>query len=89
MAHKWASRFYEFRRNAKLLSLVGKYVASKLVLTGYSTADLMAEYVFNPDVLLRANLTNIANKLYGESLYRGHYIPGAGRQLQVPLVATL
>ena len=44
VAHKWASRFYEFRRNAKLLSLVGKYVASKLVLTGYSTADLMAEF---------------------------------------------
>ena len=54
---------------------------------GFVTADLMAEYVFNPDVLLRANLTNIANKLYGESLYRGHYIPGAGRQLQVSLVA--
>ena len=44
VAHKWASRFYEFRRNAKLLSLIGKYVASKLVMTGYSVEDLMAEF---------------------------------------------
>ena len=25
------------------------------------------------------------NKLYAESLYRGHYLPGAGRLLQVSL----
>jgi catecholate siderophore receptor len=36
---------------------------------------------------IKANLTNVADKLYGESLYRGHYIPGAGRQFQVSLTA--
>lgn len=48
------------------------------------TADLMAEYKFDFDRLtLKANLSNITNKLYADSLYSGHYIPGAGRMLQV------
>jgi catecholate siderophore receptor len=47
----------------------------------------MAEYTINDRFILKANLTNITNKLYGESLYRGHYIPGAGRMLQVTLTA--
>ena len=34
-----------------------------------------------------ANLTNITDKLYADALYRGHYIPGAGRLLQVSLSA--
>ena len=50
----------------------------------YVTADLMAEYKFDFDRLtMKANLTNITNKLYADSLYSGHYIPGAGRMLQV------
>lgn len=48
------------------------------------TADLMAEYKFDFDKLtLKANLTNLTNELYADSLYSGHYIPGAGRMLQV------
>ena len=48
------------------------------------TADLMAEYKFDFDKLtLKANLTNVTNKLYADSLYSGHYVPGAGRMLQV------
>ncbi len=48
------------------------------------TADLMAEYKFDFDRLtIKANLTNITNKLCADSLYSGHYIPGAGRMLQV------
>jgi catecholate siderophore receptor len=54
---------------------------------GFMTADLMAEYTFNQNMTLKANLNNIGDKLYAESLYRGHYIPGAGRQLQVALTA--
>ncbi|HSV35392.1 MAG TPA: TonB-dependent siderophore receptor [Ramlibacter sp.] len=52
---------------------------------GFVTADLMAEYMINQQFTVKANLANVANKLYGESLYRGHYIPGAGRTLQVAL----
>jgi catecholate siderophore receptor len=50
----------------------------------YVTADLMAEYKFDFDKLvLKANLTNVTNKLYADQLYPAHYIPGAGRMLQV------
>ncbi|MFC7408284.1 TonB-dependent receptor [Hydrogenophaga atypica] len=50
----------------------------------YVTADLMAEYKFDFDkIVLKANLSNITNKLYADQLYPAHYIPGAGRMLQV------
>ena len=50
----------------------------------YVTADLMAEYRFDFDKLvLKANLTNVTNKLYADQLYPAHYIPGAGRMLQL------
>ncbi len=54
---------------------------------GFVTADLMAEYAINDQFAVKANLSNLTNKLYGESLYRGHYVPGAGRLLQVALTA--
>lgn len=46
-----------------------------------------AEYTLNPSFSVKANLSNVADKLYAESLHRGHYIPGAGRLLQVALTA--
>ena len=50
----------------------------------YVTADLMAEYVLIPDrFTLKANVTNVTDKLYADSLYSGHYIPGAGRLIQL------
>ena len=54
---------------------------------GFVTADLMAEYTINQRLTAKANLSNVGNRYYAESLYRGHYIPGAGRQLQVSLSA--
>jgi catecholate siderophore receptor len=54
---------------------------------GFVTADLMAEYTISDRFAVKANLSNIADKLYGESLYRGHYVPGAGRLLQVALTS--
>ncbi len=47
------------------------------------TADLMAEYKMNESFLLKANLSNITNKLYADQLYPAHYIPGAGRVFQI------
>lgn len=50
----------------------------------FITGDLMAEYQVQRDkFIVKANLTNIENKLYGDSLYDAHYIPGPGRLLQV------
>jgi catecholate siderophore receptor len=51
---------------------------------GFETYDLMAEYGANAgNLVFKLNLTNLTNKLYGDSLYRGHYIPGAGRLVQL------
>lgn len=54
---------------------------------GYGTVDLMAEYTPNQAYSIKANVTNIANKLYADQVYRGHYVPGAGRLVQVTLTA--
>ena len=51
---------------------------------GHVTGDLMVEYKMAFEgVTLKADLTNVTNKLYADQLYSGHYIPGAGRTLQV------
>ena len=47
----------------------------------FTTVDLLAEYIVNDKVTVKANINNIANTLYADSLYRGHYVPGAGRLL--------
>lgn len=54
---------------------------------GFATLDLMGEYKFDERTTVKANVANAANKLYADSLYSGHYVPGAGRTLQVTLSA--
>jgi catecholate siderophore receptor len=54
---------------------------------GFVTADLLAEYAINDDYKLKANITNVSNKLYADALYTGHYIPGTGRLFQLQLTA--
>jgi catecholate siderophore receptor len=51
----------------------------------YVTADLMAEYAMNEKITFKGNVSNLANKLYADALYTGHYIPGAGRVAQVTM----
>jgi catecholate siderophore receptor len=53
----------------------------------FVTADLMAEYMINDQFSVKANVSNLTDKYYAESLYRGHYVPGAGRLVQVSLTA--
>ncbi|PKO32363.1 MAG: TonB-dependent siderophore receptor [Betaproteobacteria bacterium HGW-Betaproteobacteria-9] len=80
---------YQFTPKLRLgagLNFRGKQSPTRVEWTvpSYVTADLMAEYKFDFDRLtLKANLSNIADKLYADQLYPGHYIPGAGRTLQV------
>ena len=45
----------------------------------FATLDLMAEYAINDRWTMKANVNNAGNVLYADSLYRGHYVPGAGR----------
>ena len=56
--------------------------------SGFATVDLMAEYAIDDRFTVKANLNNIGNVLYADSLYRGHYVAGAGRLLYVGLSAN-
>ena len=47
------------------------------------TADAMVEYQASDKFTLKANISNITNALYADQLYTGHYIPGAGRLVQL------
>jgi catecholate siderophore receptor len=59
---------------------VGLAAASTISAPRFVTADLMAEYTVD-------NLTNLADKHCADVLYRGHYVPGKPRKLQ--LTATV
>ena len=54
---------------------------------GFTTLDLMAEYAFSDRWVLKGNITNVNDTYYGDSLYRGHYVPGAGRLVSMTLTA--
>ena len=51
----------------------------------FVTGDLMAQYEFSDAVALMLNVTNVTNHYYADSLYTGHYIPGAPRNVQATL----
>lgn len=51
----------------------------------FSTVDVMTEYTFNEKVSLKGNISNLNNVVYADSLYSGHYVPGAGRNAQLTL----
>ena len=48
----------------------------------FITADAMAEYSDGP-VSFKLNVTNLADEHYADQLYRGHYIPGKPRTIQL------
>lgn len=52
---------------------------------GFTTLDLMTEYTFNERITLKGNISNVTNVVYADSLYSGHYVPGAGRNAQLTL----
>jgi catecholate siderophore receptor len=49
----------------------------------FTTADVMAEYRYDEKLTFKGNVSNLTNKLYADQLYSGHYVPGAGRLVQV------
>lgn len=53
----------------------------------FTTVDAMAEYTLNEKVTLKLNVTNLTDKLYADTLYRGFYAPGAPRSVQLSLKA--
>jgi catecholate siderophore receptor len=44
---------------------------------------VFAEYKYSEKISFKGNVSNVADKYYADSLYRGHYIPGAGRLAQL------
>jgi catecholate siderophore receptor len=63
---------------------VGLAANSPIVAPHFVTADLMLEYA-QADLSLKFNLSNVTDKHYADFLYRGHYIPGKPRTLQVTI----
>ena len=49
--------------------------------SAFTTFDLMAEYAYSESVSIKLNGTNVTNRLYADSLYRGFYAPGAPRTI--------
>ena len=47
------------------------------------TVDAMAEYTFDDRWSARLNVTNLTDKLYADTLYRGFYGPGAPRRVEL------
>ena len=48
----------------------------------YVVGDLMAEYTWR-DLSVKASLLNVADTHFADFLYRGHYVPGRPRTVQV------
>jgi catecholate siderophore receptor len=61
---------------------VGLPTNSQIRAPGFVTGDLMLEYTVNT-LAVKANLTNVTDEHYAETIYRGHYIPGKPRTLEV------
>jgi len=54
----------------------------------FVTGDLFAEYKLDKTWNFKLNVTNVSDKYYADTLYRGHYIPGAGRLVQGTVVVS-
>lgn len=61
--------------------------ARHMTADSFVTADAMAEYTFNDRWSARLNVSNLTDKLYADSLYRGFYAPGAPRRVQLTVKA--
>ncbi len=59
--------------------------ARHVLADSFTTVDAMVEYTLNDKASLKLNVTNLSNKLYADSLYRGFYAPGAPRAVQLTL----
>jgi catecholate siderophore receptor len=53
------------------------------IAAAFTTVDAMAEYTLNDANVIKFNVSNLTNKLYADSLYRGFYAPGAPRRVEL------
>ena len=59
--------------------------ARHITAPAFTTLDAMAEYTLSGATLLKLNFTNLGNRLYADSLYRGFYMPGAPRRVDLSM----
>lgn len=57
-----------------------------VVAPSFVIGDLMAQYDFSDAISLMINATNFSNRYYADTLYTGHYGPGAPRTIQSTLI---
>ncbi len=67
------------------LTFRGRQQALRVIweVPSFTVGDLMAEYRMNEHLSWKLNVSNVTNKLYADQLYPGHYVPGAGRLVQL------
>ena len=53
--------------------------------SGFATVDAMVEYLVNDKTSVKLNVSNLTDKLYADTLYRGFYGAGAARSVQLTL----
>ena len=58
-----------------------------IVAPSYVTGDLLAEYTFSQQVAFKLNVINVTDKLYADSLYTAHYVPGQPRTVYLSMTA--
>lgn len=58
-----------------------------LTADSFTVFDAMAEYMINETWSAKLNVTNLTDRLYADSLYRGFYAPGAPRRVELTLKA--
>jgi catecholate siderophore receptor len=63
-------------------SRVAPYQVTTFTAPGYATVDAMAEYTVG-QLSYKLNISNLTDKLYADYLYRGHYIVGKPRSVQL------
>lgn len=59
--------------------------ARNVVAPAFTVWDGMVEYTVNDQTSVRLNVSNLTDKLYADSLYRGFYTPGAPRRVLLSL----
>ena len=53
--------------------------------SGFGVVDAMVEYAIDDKTSVKLNVNNLFDKVYADGLYRGVYIPGAARSVQLTL----
>ena len=54
-----------------------------LTAAAFTTVDAMVEHTLSEKTLLKLNVNNLTNRLYADQLYRGFYVPGAPRRIEL------